>query len=204
VHPFDRKTALLAKHAQHVVLIHFPIALFITGVAFGSVARWTKGRGLAEAAYANPLAGAVSTLPVLATGILGVAVPTRGPEAERHPAAAPGAGLRFQRDDLAGMVGTFSPTSAWRGAARLPHGARNLGGCGHISDRASRRVSQWHQRAWLEATDDAESRQPSAPRSTIAAVMLRALKRKNRSVLQTSSTSSESFSPMSRPQAHLE
>jgi uncharacterized membrane protein len=70
VHPFDIKTALLAKHAQHVVLIHFPIALYITGVAFGLVAQWTKRRGLAEAAYVNLLAGAVSTLPVLATGIL--------------------------------------------------------------------------------------------------------------------------------------
>jgi uncharacterized membrane protein len=70
VHPFDLKTALLAKHAQHVLLIHFPIALFITGVAFGLVAQWTKRRGLAEAAYVNLLGGAVSTLPVLATGIL--------------------------------------------------------------------------------------------------------------------------------------
>jgi uncharacterized membrane protein len=32
--PFDLKTVFLAKHAQHVVLIHFPIALFITAVAF--------------------------------------------------------------------------------------------------------------------------------------------------------------------------
>lgn len=70
MHPFDLKTALLAKHAQHVVLIYFPIALFITGVAFGLVAQWTKRRGLAEAAYANLLAGTCSTLPVLATGIL--------------------------------------------------------------------------------------------------------------------------------------
>ena len=70
MHPFDIKTVLLAKHAQHVVLIHFPIALFITGVAFDLVARWTKRHGLAEAAYLNLLAGAVSTLPVLATGIL--------------------------------------------------------------------------------------------------------------------------------------
>jgi uncharacterized membrane protein len=70
VHPFDIKTALLAKHAQHVVLIHFPIALFIAGVAFDLVAQWTKRRAWAEAAYLNLLAGAVSTLPVLATGIL--------------------------------------------------------------------------------------------------------------------------------------
>jgi uncharacterized membrane protein len=41
---------LLAKHTQHVVLIHFPIALFITGVVFELVTQWTKaawfgGRG---------------------------------------------------------------------------------------------------------------------------------------------------------------
>ena len=32
--PFDIRTVLLASHAQHVVLIHFPIALFIMAVAF--------------------------------------------------------------------------------------------------------------------------------------------------------------------------
>jgi len=41
VHPFDIKSALLAKHAQHVVLIHFPIALFIMGVAFDFLAQGT-------------------------------------------------------------------------------------------------------------------------------------------------------------------
>jgi uncharacterized membrane protein len=67
--PFDPKTVLFAKHAQHVVLIHFPIALFITGVAFDLIAQWTKRRNLA-AAYYNLLVAAVSTLPVLVTGIL--------------------------------------------------------------------------------------------------------------------------------------
>src|ERR1700735_2099017 len=70
VNPFDLKTTLLAKHAQHVVLIHFPIALFITAVAFDVIAQWTKQRGLAAAAYYNLLAAAISTLPVLATGLL--------------------------------------------------------------------------------------------------------------------------------------
>jgi uncharacterized membrane protein len=70
VNPFDLKTALLAKHAQHVVLIHFPIALFITAVAFDLVAQWTKVRGLAQAAYYNLLAAAISTVPVVATGLL--------------------------------------------------------------------------------------------------------------------------------------
>jgi uncharacterized membrane protein len=68
--PFDLKTVFLAKHAQHVVLIHFPIALFISAVAFDFIANWTKRRALADTAYYNLLAAAISTLPVLATGIL--------------------------------------------------------------------------------------------------------------------------------------
>jgi len=70
VSPFDLRAALLAKHAQHVVLIHFPIALFITAVLFDLIAQWTKRRGIADAAYYNLLVAAISTLPVLATGIL--------------------------------------------------------------------------------------------------------------------------------------
>jgi uncharacterized membrane protein len=70
VNPFHLKTAVLAKHAQHVVLIHFPIALFITAAAFDSIAHWTKRQGLADAAYYNLLAAAFSTIPAFATGIL--------------------------------------------------------------------------------------------------------------------------------------
>ena len=70
MNPFDLKTVLLAKHAQHVVLIHFPIALFISAVAFDFIANWTKRRALADTAYYNLLAAAISTLPVLPTGIL--------------------------------------------------------------------------------------------------------------------------------------
>jgi uncharacterized membrane protein len=70
VNPFDLKTALLAKHAQHVVLIHFPIGLFISAVAFDVITRWTRRPGLADAAYYNFLAAAISTFPVLATGLL--------------------------------------------------------------------------------------------------------------------------------------
>ena len=61
---------VLAKHAQHVVLIHFPIALFLAAVAFDLIALWTKRRGPADAAYFNLLAAAISTLPVLATSLL--------------------------------------------------------------------------------------------------------------------------------------
>ena len=69
MNPFDIGTVVLAKHAQHVVLIHFPIALFITAVAFDYLAQWTKNRTLAAAAYFNLLLAAVSTAPVVATGV---------------------------------------------------------------------------------------------------------------------------------------
>ena len=70
MHPFDLKTIVFAKHAQHVVLIHFPIALFIVGVAFDFLAEWRKQRLLAAAAYYNFFAAALTTIPVLITGIL--------------------------------------------------------------------------------------------------------------------------------------
>jgi uncharacterized membrane protein len=70
LNPFDLKTAILAKHAQHVVLIHFPIALFISAVGFDLLAQWKKSRSLADAAYYNLLVAAISTVPVLTTGLL--------------------------------------------------------------------------------------------------------------------------------------
>jgi len=70
VNPFDLKTVLLVKHAQHVVLIHFPIALFITAVGFDLVGQSTKRRGLEDAAYYNLIVAAISTIPVLETGVL--------------------------------------------------------------------------------------------------------------------------------------
>ncbi|MGA8230745.1 MAG: DUF2231 domain-containing protein [Candidatus Acidiferrales bacterium] len=69
INPFDIKSALLAKHAQHVVLIHFPIALFLGAVAFDYLAQWKKSRTLVEVAYFNLLLAAISTVPVVATGL---------------------------------------------------------------------------------------------------------------------------------------
>ena len=68
VSPFDIRSAMLAKHAQHVVLIHFPIALFPVAVAFDYLAQWTKSRMLAAAGYFNLLVAAAFTVPVVATG----------------------------------------------------------------------------------------------------------------------------------------
>ena len=70
LNPFDLKAALTAKHAQHVVLIHFPIALFIAGVAFDFLALWTNRRLLAAVAYCNFLVAALTTVPVLISGLL--------------------------------------------------------------------------------------------------------------------------------------
>jgi uncharacterized membrane protein len=70
INPFDVKTVILAKHAQHVVLIHFPIALFISAVAFDFIAQWTQRRSLSHAAYYNLLGAAITTVPVLVTGVL--------------------------------------------------------------------------------------------------------------------------------------
>jgi len=70
VNPFDLKTIVLAKHAQHVVLIHFPIALFLTGVGFDTVAQWKKSATTAAVARYNVVAAALATPPVLLTGVL--------------------------------------------------------------------------------------------------------------------------------------
>ena len=69
VNPFDPGTVLLAKHAQHLVLIHFPIALFTAAVAFDYLGAWTKSPTLAAAAYFNLLLAALSTVPVVGTGL---------------------------------------------------------------------------------------------------------------------------------------
>jgi uncharacterized membrane protein len=70
LNPFDIKSILLAKHAQHVVLIHFPIALFIVGVGFDIMAQWKRNSTLLAANYYNLLVAAVSTVPVMVTGII--------------------------------------------------------------------------------------------------------------------------------------
>jgi uncharacterized membrane protein len=70
MHPFDIRSALLAKHAQHIVLIHFPIALFLIGFLFDLIAQRTKNRALAAAAHYNLIAAALFTIPVLFTGVL--------------------------------------------------------------------------------------------------------------------------------------
>jgi uncharacterized membrane protein len=70
VNPFDLRTIVLAKHAQHVVLIHFPIALFMTGVGFDLLSRGKRDSQLAAAAYLNLTIAAATVLPAVVTGLL--------------------------------------------------------------------------------------------------------------------------------------
>ena len=71
VNPFDLKSALLAKHAQHVVLVHFPIALFISSFVFDVLAQ----SGLACDRWPRPLlqfliGAAITALAAVITGVL--------------------------------------------------------------------------------------------------------------------------------------
>jgi len=70
MNPFDWRTVLLAKHAQHVVLIHFPIALFIAAVALDLLGVWTKREDLAAAGYFNVSLAALSLFPAILTGLV--------------------------------------------------------------------------------------------------------------------------------------
>jgi uncharacterized membrane protein len=68
--PFDWRTIVLAKHAQHVAIIHFPIALFIVGVTFDGIAAWTKKEVFETAAFFNLSAAALAVPPAILTGLL--------------------------------------------------------------------------------------------------------------------------------------
>ena len=154
VNPFDLKTAVLAKHAQHVVLIHFPIALFLAAVAFDFIARWTKRRGWADAAYLQPARGSDFNCSCSRHWASRVAVPAGGTEAEGHPIAAPSAGLRFNGDDLAGVVGAFPRSAADGIPAELPSGGRTSGSRSRGLDGALGRLFEWCESPGLGCSDE--------------------------------------------------
>jgi len=70
MNPFDLKSILFARHAQHVVLIHFPIALFLVSVAFDFAAQWKRSAVLAAVSYYNLTVAALSSIPVVVTGLM--------------------------------------------------------------------------------------------------------------------------------------
>lgn len=69
MHLFDLKAVLLEKHAQHVAIIHFPIALLLVSFLFDLLAVWRKSQALEAAARFNLFCAAVSSLFAVATGL---------------------------------------------------------------------------------------------------------------------------------------
>jgi uncharacterized membrane protein len=70
MNPFDLKSVLLAKHAQHVALVHFPIALIVVSVLFDLLSLRKQSLALLRAAYYTVMVAAISAVPTIATGIL--------------------------------------------------------------------------------------------------------------------------------------
>ena len=107
MHPFDVQEMLLEKHAQHVVLIHFPIALFVSGVALDFAAQWTKKQTLALVAYINLLLAAVMALPAVATGLVAWQWALEGQRFGEF-AIAHGLWISVNSGDLGGLVDPLS------------------------------------------------------------------------------------------------
>src|SRR5579864_5736841 len=70
MNPFDLKSVILAKHAQHVALVHFPIALIFISVLFDLLSLREQSLPLLRAAYYTVIAAAISAVPTIATGLL--------------------------------------------------------------------------------------------------------------------------------------
>ena len=140
--PFDIRAALLAKHAQHVVLIHFPIALFIAGVVFDFLAQKTKKRGLAEAAYYNLLGAAIFAVPAVATGLLAWQFQLEGQKLKGILLMHLVLGLDVGGPDLdcMGTAPARETTTAGE-AAGFSFGAGNGGRGDHRAYRSYRRIS---------------------------------------------------------------
>jgi uncharacterized membrane protein len=70
MNPFDVKSVLLAKHAQHVALVHFPIALIFVSVLFDVLSLRKQSIALLRAAYYTVIVAAIAAVPTIATGFL--------------------------------------------------------------------------------------------------------------------------------------
>ena len=67
---FALQYTLLAKHAQHIVLVHFPIALVCVALLFDLIDLRRRNGICAIVAYYNLSVAAAATLPVVLTGLL--------------------------------------------------------------------------------------------------------------------------------------
>jgi uncharacterized membrane protein len=70
MNPFDLKAVFLARHAQHVALVHFPIALIFVGALFDLLSLREQSLALLRAAYYTVIVAAISAFPTIITGVL--------------------------------------------------------------------------------------------------------------------------------------
>ena len=70
MNPFNLNSVILAKHAQHVALVHFPIALIVVSVLFDLLSLRNHNVALLRAAYYTVIVAAISAVPTVATGVL--------------------------------------------------------------------------------------------------------------------------------------
>ena len=70
LNPFDPKKALLAKHAQHPVMVHFPIALFLFSFFLDLLGRLRNSADLQKVALVNLLGATVMSGISLLTGLI--------------------------------------------------------------------------------------------------------------------------------------
>jgi hypothetical protein len=141
MNPWDPRTAVFAKHAQHVVLIHFPIALFITGVAFDFIATWKRRKDLALVVlqFLRRAAGRVASG---ADWLAGLAVGTGRATAERNTADALGIRMRIAGAHRCSLVGPPEISQHRRRASGISMGAGGPCAGGSGGYRSSGRISQ--------------------------------------------------------------
>ena len=70
MHYFDLQHTLLAKHAQHIVLVHFPIALVTIAWVFDVLAWRTRSEKWSQVAVSNLVVAAIAVVPVVISGIV--------------------------------------------------------------------------------------------------------------------------------------
>ena len=145
VNPFDLRTILLAKHAQHVVLIHFPIALFMTGVGLDLLSRGKRNSQFASAAYWNLSIAAAAVIPTVLTGWLAWHFALEDQKIKGllllHLLAASTA--HAVGDHV--MVGALADSQNANAPAAIPNSSRTTRSRSYWPHRTSRRLFEWSE-----------------------------------------------------------
>lgn len=68
--PFSLKSILFPSHAQHPIIVHFPIALFVFSMILDALGLWKRKPEFIAAGYFNLVASAVTGILAVATGFL--------------------------------------------------------------------------------------------------------------------------------------